>query len=76
MLKGTLLKFELINTSGKLFFLNIYPLQIMAVKKFNSIPKDEDGKYYFEFTWNEKDFKYQFLEFPIKGMGNAEAAAN
>lgn len=33
-------------------------------------PKDEDDKYYFEFTWNEQDFKYQFMEFPIKGMGN------
>lgn len=35
-------------------------------------PTDKNGKYYFEFTWNEKNYTYQFIKFPIKGMGNSK----
>jgi len=38
--------------------------------EFENIFPNEDGKYYLEFNWNEEEYKYQFLEFPIKGMGN------
>lgn len=35
-------------------------------------PTNKSGKYYFEFTWNAKNYIYEFLEFPIKGMGNSK----
>ena len=33
-------------------------------------PKNDQGQYYFDFFWNEEEYRYKFKAFPIKGMGN------
>lgn len=32
--------------------------------------KGEEGKYYFEFIWREKTYKYEFKALPINGLNN------
>ena len=46
------------------------PIQRLGRSFIDIFPKDKDGKYYFDFIWKSKRYKYLFESFPIKGLNN------
>lgn len=46
------------------------PIQRLGRSLVDIFPKDKKGKYYFEFIWQTKSYKYVFEELPKKGLNN------
>lgn len=73
--------FELVRVSefaGNLFLKHLAVLADYGGEKIQRLgrefedifPINENGKFYFDFFWNEKEYRYIFKSFPIKNMGN------
>lgn len=43
-------------------------------KSFTDIFPQEAGQYYFDFVWHGRDYRYKFLELPVRGLSNTKLA--
>lgn len=79
--KEPLQVFELIKVAkfpGNLFLKHLVvlsdyggePIQRLGRAFTDIFPKDKKGKYYFDFVWKVKNYKYIFETLPVKGLNN------
>lgn len=46
------------------------PIQRLGRAFEDIFPKDKNDKYYFDFVWKAKKYRYEFEAFPIRGLNN------